>query len=159
MSHPPYVTIADPAVAARVPTRPWRVSIEVALELPTPNSREVPMARAGREKRQRKVVRHALDLMGHRVHLPAVVTLTRISTRLADTDRAALSLSMVRDETARWLCGIPFEVVELVDGERKKRTPRAPDGPNDPIVWKYAQQRSTTKGYQGVRILIESRAP
>lgn len=158
MSPAPYVRIADPAVAGAVPTL-RRAEVEVALALPTPNLREHPMGRAGREKRQRKATRNALELMARRVRLPAVVTLTRISTRLADTDRAALSLSAVRDETARWLCGVPFEEPKLVKGELKMVTPRAPDGPNDPITWQYAQQRSTQKGFQGVRILIESRGP
>ena len=130
-----------------------KVSLEVAMKLPTPQLNEHPMSRTRRIKRQRRTIRTALEVMAKPIPFPVVVTLIRISTRTADTDRAALSMSAVRDEVARWLGGLPFETVDPQTGKRS--TPRAPDGPNDPITWRYGQQRTKKKGFQGVRITIE----
>ena len=129
------------------------ISAKIAMAVPTPNTREQHYQRSRRVKRQRALVRRELDLFnGGPSLLPAVVTLVRVSTRLADTDRAALALAAVRDEVARWLCGVPFEVVDPSTG--KTSTPRAPDGPSDPIEWMYGQEQVKTKGYQGVLIHI-----
>lgn len=137
---------------------------EIALEVPTPNKRETWQAEHGRVKRQRYVTRRGLEALAYRPALPCEVTLIRISTSFADSDRAALSLAAVRDELARWAHQMP-EYVPGKDG--KPRVPRAPDGPGDPIRWRYGQQKTKRwsrvtvkgktkrKGFQGVRIIIK----
>lgn len=64
---------------------------------------------------------------------PYVVTLTRISPRLADDDNAIGALKSIRDEIAKWL--------------------GTGDGPDAPVTWKYLQDR----GLAGVRVRIEGR--
>lgn len=130
-----------------------RQIIEWEMQVPTPNRREHHFTRSKRVAAQRFTTRRILESMGKRPRLPIVVTLVRISTRLADTDRAALSLDTVRDEVARWSHGIPEWTVGA-DG--KPRVPRAPDSPYDRgIRFLYGQHRSKTKGTQGVRVIIE----
>lgn len=131
-----------------------RQAIEIEMELPTPNTREQRFARSGRVKEQRRKVRDGLDMMAQRVRLPCVVTLYRVSRGKADDDRAALALAAVRDEVARWLCGVPFERVDPDTG--KVTTPRAPDGPSDPITWRYGQVKTKRVGYQAAQIIIET---
>jgi hypothetical protein len=110
------------------------------------------MVRASRVKAQRRATREALDAMASPPPTPRVlVTLTRISVQFADDDRAALSLAAVRDEVARWVCGVPFEEVATDKDGRPKldqrgraimRAPRAPDGPGDELRWRYRQQKT-----------------
>lgn len=59
--------------------------------------------------------------------LPAVVTFTRVGGKLMDDDGIQAAFKGLRDTIARWLTGTP---------EDKP----APDGPNDPIRWEYADQ-------------------
>lgn len=136
---------------------------EIALDLPTPNKREHWHDESKRVKRQRYLTRRGLETLAFRPELPCVVTLIRVSTSLADSDRAALSMAAVRDELARWAHGMPEYVV---DAKGKPRVPRAPDGPSDPIRWRYGQQKTKRwskvtakgktkrKGFQGVRVII-----
>jgi hypothetical protein len=130
-----------------------RIAIEIPMELPTPNSRSHGMGRARRVKDQRRTVRDGLDAMAVRVPTPCTVTLLRVSRGTADTDRAAISMDAVRDEVARWLMRIPFEVWNKAKG--KMTTPRAPDGPKDPITWRYGQRKTKKVGYQAAHIIIE----
>ena len=118
-------------------------AIEFDVALPTPNDSMNRFRRAELNARQRAATRSALDEMGLRPTTPCRVKLVRVSGRMADSDRAALSMAMVRDETARWIMGIPSRVPGTdKDGNPCDRVPRAPDGPNDPISWEYDQQRT-----------------
>ena len=128
---------------------------EFAVRLPTSHGGESPFARTSRIRRQRKATRGALKVMAYRPRIPCVVTLIRISSGNPDTDRAIHSLSAVRDEIARWIHELPFESVEVVDGKIRKTVPRAPDGPNDGIEWRYGVQRTKRRGFQGCRVMIE----
>lgn len=128
--------------------RGW-CSAEFALDLPTPNRREHHLVRAKRTAAQRWVTRRVLMLeAGGRPPppLPCVVTLTRIGPRLCDSDRACQALAAVRDETARWLHGVP-------ERDARGKVPRAPDGPNDGIEWRYTQERGKVTA---ARIEIET---
>ena len=145
-----------------------RQAIEIPMQLPTPNTREYKMTRARRVKRQRRATRNGLDRLARRFAADHyIVTLIRISTGSPDSDRSMQSLAAVRDEVARWLFDVPFEVVWLdkegnpkLDkrGRVKMRAPRAPDGPNDPITWRCGQQKTKKRGYQAVQIIIEGRS-
>lgn len=136
-------------------------AIEWEMKVPTPNLREHWRTKSKRTAMQRVVTRRALESMAKRPARPAVtVRLTRISTVLADSDRAALALDTVRDEVARWIYGLPeYEIRRGVP-----RVPRAPDGPSSAIRWAYSQAKTRhrivdpktgrKRGWQGVRIEI-----
>lgn len=138
--------------------------ILVELRLPTPNQREHPMARHNRVRKQRMLVRKALELMAVRPRLQPGqrlrVRLIRIGSPRLDSDRAILSLAAVRDETARWAMDVPFEAI---GSNGKPYTPRAPDGPNDPIDWFYGREPDGAhdkapkgkRGYQAANIIME----
>ena len=77
--------------------------------------------RAARAKAQRGSVKVLLGskLPAGRFWLPARVVITRLGTRLLDSDNLAGSAKAVRDEIAAWLgCG---------------------DSPQDPVTWEYQQ--------------------
>lgn len=110
---------------------------------------------AGKVKKQRREVRMILDSQlprlrrtidrrgehGDRFTAAANfyrVTMIRISAGVLDDDGLKGALKAVRDEVAAWLgCG---------------------DGPNDPVAWRYGQQKGPAKVY-AVRIEIEDDDP
>lgn len=125
--------------------------IEIPMPLPTQHGTEHHMQRSRRVSRQRRVVREALQVMAKPVPPPVVISLTRVSTRICDDDRAIASLAAVRDEVARFVCGFEYEA---------RRPRRAPDGGGDGIEWCYYQQLVRhPPNYQGVIVEIETKEP
>lgn len=99
------------------------------------NSREHPLARVRRVRRERAVT--ALMLRGHLRPdggFPVVVELTRISPRLADSDNAIGGCKAIRDEIAAWL-GMD-------------------DGDTERVRWHYRQER----GPFAVRVTLHERS-
>lgn len=100
------------------------------------NSRENWRTRADRVRAERARVwveiRRHCGTLGPQVKPPYVVTLTRISPRLADDDNLSGGLKSSRDEVATWL--------------------GTGDGPKSPVTWRYQQER----GSFAVRIRVES---
>lgn len=108
------------------------------------NAREHWRARSARVEREHNHVDAHLSMRfrGHmwgdpsafRAHVgppPYVVTLTRVSPRLADDDNAIAGLKGIRDRIADWL--------------------GTGDGPTSPVRWRYDQVR----GPWAVRVRIE----
>lgn len=111
----------------------------VVVELPIKtvaglNAREHWRKRANRVRLERHSARMSLANAAFRQHLPAMVTLVRISSGKLDDDNLQGAFKAIRDGVAD-AYGVPD---------------------NDPrIAWKYAQERCE-RGRYGVRIIVES---
>jgi len=84
------------------------VVVHVEVRLPSPNRlmREAWQTRASRRKRERQLVREALERAKAAgaafPPLPVVCTLVRYSANRPDSDQLAMSCKSPRDEVARW---------------------------------------------------------
>jgi hypothetical protein len=99
------------------------ISVRVPQLVPASlNSREHWRAKAARVKRERAMVRLVLTSQNPPA-LPVVVTLTRCSPGVLDSDNAVGAMKAVRDEVAAWL-GIDDRDPRATWRVTQRRTPR-----------------------------------
>lgn len=98
------------------------------------NQREHWVVRANRVKRERMYGCIAARKLCKSRHPPSVVTFTRYSAALMDTDNLPQCAKGLRDSIAKY-CGVD-------------------DGPSGPISWVYKQEKCP-RGCYGMRIEVE----
>jgi hypothetical protein len=127
-------------------------TIEVPMELPAGANQRGHWKRGwSRGQGQQHAATWALQANCARPLPPCTVTLVRVASHRLDDDNLPNCFKAVRDAVALWVHALPLRVLGK---NGKPRMPRAPDGPNDGITWRYDQDQRPGK-LQAARIIIE----
>lgn len=124
----------------------WELPIKTVSEF---NSSEHWSSKSRRHRQQQFFVKLSYQRICTEMALPCVITLTRLSPRLLDSDNLGGALKYVRDEIAECILPHTGGLYKTRTGWRRMKG----HADSDPrLTWQYEQEQ--TKSY-GIRIRIE----
>lgn len=127
----------------------WELAIATVSEA---NTSEHWSKKSKRHKQQQWLVRLSFDKYVADMPLPCIVTLTRLSHRMIDSDNNVSAFKYIRDELSE--CLIPAKRGHYISKKGKVVPIKGRADSDERITWVYAQEKSKV---MGIRIAIEPR--